>query len=99
MLFQVMTKLPPGRSPTPARGTVDPGGYQMAKPYEGFPPALTKCPLTYNAPSLTANARTTGGLSTLPGETPLPSDDHALPFQRAMLLARMPPALVKRPPA
>ena len=98
MLFQVMTRLLPEISLAPACSSVEPGGFQIANPYEGFPPALTKYPPTWSAPSLNARVRTLAGFRTLPAATPLPSADHALPFQRAMLLARIPHAFVKLPP-
>src|SRR5215204_3610686 len=59
------------------------------------PPAVVKYPPAYMSP-LPAMARAPTELF-MPLPLPTPTADHALPFQRAMLLATTPPAVMKDP--
>src|ERR1039457_1173558 len=66
----------------------------------GLPPAVEKSPPAYNVLPDIASASTDGPSPSEPApEIPEPRADQLLPFHLAMLLAGLPPAVVKLPPA
>src|ERR1039457_148589 len=62
-----------------------------------LPPACVTAPRAYNVLPDTASADTS--LPNCPPDIPEPRADQLLPFHCAMLVAALPPAVVKWPPA
>src|SRR5262245_39285802 len=71
--------------------------FQRATLFAAMPPAVVNRPAATTSPLGSVISALTSPVKA--GPVPVPSGDHELPFQRAMLIAATPPAVANKPPA